>query len=281
MQPTFSGERGQDPAAFIRAIQTIAFAQGRQRDNDWQADYAATCLAGPAMQWYCSLRDEERSSWSDLRRALLQRFSASLVPTSPPAAAPVFAAMPRGPEAPAARPPLYTALKENATPRPPAIGRVTENKVPTSKSPILFCGSTQPFFGFTNLSPHEVQYRGKTYYTAEHLFQAFKFMDDRPAMAEYAEYIRTVGRDPREAVSEALRFSSVVRTDWPDMDEVITLKFSQHPTLREELLATGGAELIFNSGADDEFWGNGADGRGRNELGKALMRLRSELVHVI
>ena len=32
-----------------------------------------------------------------------------------------------------------------------------------------------------------------------------------------------------------------------------------------------------NAGANDDFWGNGADGEGRNELGKALMRLRTKL----
>ncbi|KAG9029573.1 hypothetical protein FRB95_005202 [Tulasnella sp. JGI-2019a] len=73
-QPTFSGKSDEDAATFIRSIQKIAFAQGRQRDDEWQADYAATCLDGVAMRWYCDLEEEQRFSWSDLRRALLQRF---------------------------------------------------------------------------------------------------------------------------------------------------------------------------------------------------------------
>lgn len=79
------------------------------------------------------------------------------------------------------------------------------------------------------------------------------------------------------------------------MDQVLWHKFSQHSDLREELLATGDAELIevynfFHSltiaapvltarqdSKHDAFWGCGPDGAGRNELGKALVRLRTEL----
>ncbi|KAG9001332.1 hypothetical protein FRB94_004825 [Tulasnella sp. JGI-2019a] len=58
------------------------------------------------------------------------------------------------------------------------------------------------------------------------------------------------------------------------MDLVILHKFEQHDELRKELLSTGDADLVEDAGANDAFWGNGADGKGRNELGKALMRLR-------
>jgi len=60
------------------------------------------------------------------------------------------------------------------------------------------------------------------------------------------------------------------------MDLAIFHKFSQHRDLKEELLATGDAELIENSDKDP-FWGCGSDGRGKNELGKALARLRAQL----
>jgi hypothetical protein len=39
---------------------------------------------------------------------------------------------------------------------------------------ILFYDKDQPYFNFTNFSPHSVDYNGKTYPTSEHLFQAFK-----------------------------------------------------------------------------------------------------------
>ncbi|KAI0950876.1 hypothetical protein AcW1_008067 [Taiwanofungus camphoratus] len=60
------------------------------------------------------------------------------------------------------------------------------------------------------------------------------------------------------------------------MEETLWHKFTQHQDLREELLATGDAELVENSDKDS-FWGIGAHGKGRNELGKALERLRDQL----
>ncbi len=39
---------------------------------------------------------------------------------------------------------------------------------------ILFYHRTDPYYGFTNFSPHPVKYDGKEYPTAEHLLQAFK-----------------------------------------------------------------------------------------------------------
>ena len=41
-------------------------------------------------------------------------------------------------------------------------------------APVLFYDKNDPFYEFTNFSPHGVVYKGKTYPTSEHLFQAFK-----------------------------------------------------------------------------------------------------------
>jgi len=60
------------------------------------------------------------------------------------------------------------------------------------------------------------------------------------------------------------------------MEETLSYKFQQHPQLKHMLLATGEAELVEDSDKDS-FWGVGADRKGRNELGKALGRLRTGL----
>jgi len=83
------------------------------------------------------------------------------------------------------------------------------------------------------------------------------------------------------AFSEARRFQPEVRQDWKQynikaMEIAVWHKFTQDRDLKEELLATGDAELIENSDKD-AFWGCGADGKGKNELGKALVRLRAQL----
>ncbi|KAG9030062.1 hypothetical protein FRB95_004596 [Tulasnella sp. JGI-2019a] len=150
------------------------------------------------------------------------------------------------------------------------------SKRASRSSTILFYEITEPYYGFTNFSPHEVEFKGKVYPTSEHLFQSLKFLEHKPLLAEH---IRTAGKQPRVALSEAHRFAPEARKDWFDvniamMDLVILHKFEQHDELRKELLSTGDADLVEDAGANDAFWGNGADGKGRNELGKALMRLR-------
>ena len=76
------------------------------------------------------------------------------------------------------------------------------------------------------------------------------------------------------------------------MDETLYHKFTQHPNLQNELLGTGDAELIevnffvsianwylkaIKNSDKDAFWGVGPDQKGRNELGKCLKRLRTNL----
>ncbi|KAG9030066.1 hypothetical protein FRB95_004600 [Tulasnella sp. JGI-2019a] len=163
-----------------------------------------------------------------------------------------------------------------ARPEPVFVTQGDRQRTFVNPPTIYFYEKSMPYYSFTNFSPHPVRLQGKKYPTSEHLFQAMKFLGHKP---QIAEHIRTVGKNPRLAFNEARRFSSEVRKDWREvnvavMDEVIRLKFEQHSALRDQLLSTGNARLVENSGAMDAFWGNGADGKGRNELGRALMRLR-------
>lgn len=146
-----------------------------------------------------------------------------------------------------------------------------------SEGPIYFYESDKPYYEFTNFSNHPIEYHGLIYPTAEHLFQAFKFMETDPALAEHIRMLPT----GRMAQQEARRQAHRQRADWLEvnvamMDKVLRKKFLQHRSLRHMLRDTGSRELIENSPID-RFWGIGNDGRGRNELGKALMRLREEL----
>ncbi|KAI6101157.1 hypothetical protein F5141DRAFT_1065925 [Pisolithus sp. B1] len=130
---------------------------------------------------------------------------------------------------------------------------------PTSKRApqrILFYHAHDPYYGFTNFSSDPVEYHGKIYPTSEHLFQSLKFLPHRP---ELAEHMRTCSKRPRAVFDEAHRFSPEVRPDW--------LK------VRIEM---GDAELVEDSDKD-AFWGVGPDGKGGNQLGKALQRLRTEV----
>lgn len=152
---------------------------------------------------------------------------------------------------------------------------------PTSKRApqrILFYHAHDPHYSFTNFSPDPVEYDGKIYPTSEHLFQSLKFLPHRP---ELAEHMRTCSKRPRDVFNEAHRFSPEVRPDWLKvriemMDLALWHKFTQNTHLKDELLSTGDAELVEDSDKD-AFWGVGPDGKGGNQLGKALQRLRTKL----
>lgn len=124
-----------------------------------------------------------------------------------------------------------------------------------------------------------------------------KFMDHEPHLAERIRKMPT----PRAALQEATRLRSLQRRDWFDvnlglMEKILEAKLEQHPSLQYTLLETENRELMEDSPVSvlaclsssldnvsvicfqvDSFWGVGADGQGKNELGKALMRLRDRL----
>lgn len=78
-----------------------------------------------------------------------------------------------------------------------------------------------------------------------------------------------------------------LRPDWEDvknqiMYEVLKAKFGQNPELKDKLLSTIGIELEEGNEHHDNYWGNCKCDRcknivGKNELGKLLMLLRTEI----
>ena len=126
----------------------------------------------------------------------------------------------------------------------------------------------------SNFSRFIVTYEGLAYPTSEHLYQALKFTDSASR-----ERIRLTPK-PMEAARLG-RTLPGMRADWDSvklavMEEVLWLKLDQNPYLKEKLLATGEAEIIEDA-TWDSWWGCGADGKGRNELGKLWQKIRTEL----
>ncbi|KAJ7691585.1 hypothetical protein B0H17DRAFT_1331053 [Mycena rosella] len=129
----------------------------------------------------------------------------------------------------------------------------------------VFYEKNKLYYGFTNFSAHPVN--GKEYPTSEHLFQTFKFMYSRPAIAEE---IRTISEFSRDVFRQAGVYKVKQHPNWlkmniEKMDIVIWHKIGEHEDLKKELLGTGDAELVEDS-AEDTFWGIGKNQQGRNEL---------------
>jgi len=124
----------------------------------------------------------------------------------------------------------------------------------------------------SNFHRHPFEWRGRAYPTAEHAFQSAKPRDEdereRIRDASSAAEARRLGRraDPR--------------CDWERirddvMHSVLLAKFAV-PALRDALLATGDAELVEGNTWGDVHWGV-CGGRGRNQLGRILMRIRDDI----
>jgi ribA/ribD-fused uncharacterized protein len=72
-----------------------------------------------------------------------------------------------------------------------------------------------------------------------------------------------------------------LRRDWEAvkvgiMRKAVMAKFTQHEELRTLLLSTADAKIVEHA-ENDNYWGNGGDGSGKNMLGRILMQVREEL----
>jgi len=145
----------------------------------------------------------------------------------------------------------------------------------TKSTEIRFYSVSAEYGAFSNFAAYPIELRGKRWPTSEHFFQAQKFADPSDQ-----EEIRAVS-SPMIAARMGRDRKRTLRSDWERvkidvMREAVEAKFTQHDDLRELLLGTGDATLIEHT-ENDNFWGDGGDGSGRNELGRVLMAVREAL----
>jgi ribA/ribD-fused uncharacterized protein len=141
---------------------------------------------------------------------------------------------------------------------------------------IRFYSITDDYGEFSNFAEYPIRIDGETWPTTEHYFQAQKFDD-----AAYRQRIRRAS-SPMEAARMGRDRKMKLRRDWESakvsvMHNALLAKFRQHENLRVLLLSTGDAKLVEHTDNDD-YWGDGGDGHGRNMLGQLLMRVREALV---
>lgn len=125
----------------------------------------------------------------------------------------------------------------------------------------------------SNFWPSEVEMDGLIYPTVEHAYQAAKTLDIR---------IRKIILDLKTPAA-AKKFAKTIslRPDWSNikigiMEDLVRKKFVNNISLSSRLLNTGEGEIIEGNSWNDTFWGV-CNGKGKNHLGKILMKIRSEL----
>ena len=141
--------------------------------------------------------------------------------------------------------------------------------------------STRGEYGcFSNFSKHSFIVDGRIWMTSEHYYQAQKHIENK----EYYDKIH-MALGPMDAAKLGRNSSNTFRKDWDEvklnvMKEVILLKFLSNTSAQKVLLSTGEKELI-EASLTDNYWGEGKDGKGENNLGKILMSVRKILKNII
>ncbi|BDD06787.1 NADAR family protein [Aureibacter tunicatorum] len=140
---------------------------------------------------------------------------------------------------------------------------------------IRFYSENAKWGEFSNFALYPVKLTGKVWPTSEHYFQAQKFEDK-----SYQDKIRK-SASPMMAAQLGRSRKEKIKKNWDKqkdnvMYEVVMAKFSQHEELRELLLSTKDSKLVEHT-ENDDYWGDGGDGTGKNRLGKILMKVRENL----
>ena len=146
----------------------------------------------------------------------------------------------------------------------------------TGNNIIEFYSEKGEYGEFSNFASYSIKLKGKTWKTTEHYFQAQKFTG-----TEYEDKIRKAN-SPMKAAELGRTRKVKIRKNWDKikdniMYEGLKAKFTQHADLKELLLSTGNKVLIEHT-ENDNYWGDGGNGKGKNRLGKLLMKIRSELL---
>jgi ribA/ribD-fused uncharacterized protein len=140
---------------------------------------------------------------------------------------------------------------------------------------IYFYSTKDEYGAFSNFARHPFELDGLMWPTSEHYFQAQKFENEA-----YREKIRSTP-SPMIAARLGRSRKEPIRSDWEEMKDkvmyrAVLAKFQAHDDLKQLLFSTGHEEIIEKTNKD-YYWGCGANGTGKNRLGKILMQVRDKL----
>ena len=125
----------------------------------------------------------------------------------------------------------------------------------------------------SNFYPSPIEFEGIVYPTVEHAFQAAKTND--PETRQKIADKDTPGKAKRAGGKRGI-LPDFDFDAWEEKNSLCKAKF-QDPELRAKLDATGDQELQEGNNWNDTFWGiSNKTGKGKNTLGKILMKIRRE-----
>ena len=137
----------------------------------------------------------------------------------------------------------------------------------------FICGFFEKYRPLSNYDETTFKLFDINFKSSEHAFHYFKTSDE-----EWKQKILNA-----ETPSEAKKLGRIcpIRENWDEvkikvMYGILCNKFSQNKELKELLMSTGYKYLEETNDWNDTFWGV-CNGKGENNLGKCLMRVREEI----
>ena len=145
---------------------------------------------------------------------------------------------------------------------------------PVTSQQITFYNVKDPYYQLSNFYRRPINVNGKEWVTAEHYFQAQKFIRYPILMNEIENKI-----SPKDAFNVACVNNKYKRSDWDNvkyeiMREALYEKFTQYADLKQVLKATGNRGLVEK--LDDSYWKEECEKR-QNIVGILLMEIREQI----
>ncbi len=148
-------------------------------------------------------------------------------------------------------------------------------KLETGKKIIGFY--EREFYVFSNFSSFQVKWKGRTWQTSEHAYQASRFMGKNEMIVDEIYAAKSADAAYRLAIKHlGDDFEKYDEVDTKNMESILRAKLKQNPYVMHKLMQTGKRKIVEDS-TKDSFWGWGLNRNGRNQLGKIWMKLRAEL----
>ncbi|KAE8223483.1 hypothetical protein CF326_g8188 [Tilletia indica] len=136
----------------------------------------------------------------------------------------------------------------------------TDSLKDVTTPPIYFGVETEPFFFLSSFFPSTLSLGHHEFLTAEAFFQAAKFSKHPNLMLAMKNT-----KSSKDMLYKIQHWTDCIPEDWeekrlPIMKEIQELKFAQHKQLRDRLVQTGDAELIYRSKTDPSASGGAYSG---------------------